>query len=265
MKRFLLLPLFLCAACQAAPPPGDRVVLLGDDARVSLAATCNEACAPYRDGQITTPGIRASASEAANAARAAKHGILVVDVAQGPLPITREHVLIARQAGVPALSILLVNTAALDGMDDKQELIELEVLEVRELLDKYEMRGDTAEVFFDRPGLKALMQKTVPLAPRASGRADASRGTRLSTFVYHLGTDESGRVEPIAQGQRVVVWIDGHSVHGEARVGTSIAPGGVGDVGLTLDQPVEVAPGVRFFIEHDGRIVTAGVVVSVEG
>jgi len=64
--------------------------------------------------------------------------ILVVSAADGPMPQTREHILLARQVGVPALVVYLNKV---DMVDDK-ELLELVELEVRELLSKYEFPGD---------------------------------------------------------------------------------------------------------------------------
>jgi elongation factor Tu len=64
--------------------------------------------------------------------------ILVVSAADGPMPQTREHILLARQVGVPALVVFLNKV---DLVDDP-ELLELVELEVRELLSKYEYPGD---------------------------------------------------------------------------------------------------------------------------
>src|SRR6266581_2083762 len=65
-------------------------------------------------------------------------GILVVSAADGPMPQTREHILLARQVGVPALVVFLNKC----DMVDDPELLELVELEVRELLSKYEFPGD---------------------------------------------------------------------------------------------------------------------------
>ena len=64
--------------------------------------------------------------------------ILVVNAADGPMPQTREHILLARQVGVPALVVYLNK---IDQVDDK-ELIDLVEMELRELLTKYEFPGD---------------------------------------------------------------------------------------------------------------------------
>jgi len=68
--------------------------------------------------------------------------ILVVSAADGPMPQTREHILLARQVGVPALVVFLNKV----DMVDDQELIELVEMEVRELLSSYEFPGDTIPI-----------------------------------------------------------------------------------------------------------------------
>ena len=65
-------------------------------------------------------------------------GILVVNAADGPMPQTREHILLARQVGVPALVVYLNKV---DQVDD-EELLELVEMEIRELLSEYEFPGD---------------------------------------------------------------------------------------------------------------------------
>ena len=68
--------------------------------------------------------------------------ILVVSAADGPMPQTREHVLLARQVNVPSLVVFLNKV---DQLDD-EELLELVEMEVRELLDEYEFPGDDIPV-----------------------------------------------------------------------------------------------------------------------
>ena len=77
--------------------------------------------------------------------------ILVVSAADGPMPQTREHILLARQVGVPRIVVFL-NKA---DMVDDEELIELVEMEVRELLSEYEFDGDEAPVVVGS-ALKAL-------------------------------------------------------------------------------------------------------------
>ena len=68
--------------------------------------------------------------------------VLVVSAADGPMPQTREHILLARQVGVPAIVVFLNKV---DQVDDK-ELLDLVELEVRDLLTKYEFPGDKIPV-----------------------------------------------------------------------------------------------------------------------
>ena len=68
--------------------------------------------------------------------------ILVVSAADGPMPQTREHILLARQVGVPAIVVFLNK---IDLVDD-EELLELVELEIRELLSKYDFPGDDIPV-----------------------------------------------------------------------------------------------------------------------
>ncbi|MBX2995877.1 MAG: elongation factor Tu [Bdellovibrionaceae bacterium] len=77
--------------------------------------------------------------------------ILVVSSADGPMPQTREHILLARQVGVPALVVFMNKV---DMVDDK-ELLDLVELEVRELLSKYEFPGDNIPIV-KGSALKAL-------------------------------------------------------------------------------------------------------------
>ena len=77
--------------------------------------------------------------------------ILVVSAADGPMPQTREHILLSRQVGVPYI-IVFLNKA---DMVDDEELIELVELEVRELLDEYDVPGDDTPIIVGS-ALKAL-------------------------------------------------------------------------------------------------------------
>jgi elongation factor Tu len=69
-------------------------------------------------------------------------GILVVSAADGPMPQTREHILLSRQVGVPKLIVFMNKT---DQVDD-EELLELVDMEIRELLDEYGFPGDDTPI-----------------------------------------------------------------------------------------------------------------------
>jgi len=103
--------------------------------------------------------------------------ILVVSAADGPMPQTREHILLARQVGVPAIVVFLNKV---DLVDDP-ELLELVEMEIRDLLNKYQFPGDktpvvrgsaTAALAAKPEGLKAIdellaaVDSFIPLPPR---------------------------------------------------------------------------------------------------
>jgi elongation factor Tu len=77
--------------------------------------------------------------------------ILVVAATDGPMPQTREHILLARQVGVPSIVVFMNKV---DLVDD-EEMLELVEMEVRELLDQYEFDGDNASII-QGSALKAL-------------------------------------------------------------------------------------------------------------
>lgn len=134
-------------------------------------------------------------------------GILVVSAADGPMPQTREHILLARQVGVPAL-VVFMNKC--DMVDDK-ELLDLVELEVRELLSKYEFPGDTIPIIkgsalkalqgdtseLGRPSIKALMaevDKYIPTPQRATDKTFLMPVEDVFS-ISGRGTVVTGRIE----------------------------------------------------------------------
>ena len=89
--------------------------------------------------------------------------ILVVGANDGPMPQTREHILLARQVGVPYIVVFLNKT----DMVDDPELIELVELELRELLSSYEFPGDDIPIVkgsASRPLSRAILPILMPSA-----------------------------------------------------------------------------------------------------
>jgi len=133
--------------------------------------------------------------------------ILVVSAADGPMPQTREHVLLARQVNVPHLVVFL-NKA---DMVDDEELIELVEMEVRELLDSYDfpgddtpiikgsalkaLEGDTSEI--GAPAIKALMDAVDSFIPTPERPIDKTFLMPIEDVfsISGRGTVVTGRVE----------------------------------------------------------------------
>ena len=134
-------------------------------------------------------------------------GILVVSAADGPMPQTREHILLARQAGVPALVVFLNKV---DQVDDA-ELLELVEMEVRELLSKYEfpgddipivkgsalkaLEGDTSEI--GAPAILKLMEEVDKYVPQPDRPVDQPFLMPIEDVfsISGRGTVVTGRVE----------------------------------------------------------------------
>jgi len=164
--------------------------------------------------------------------------ILVVSAADGPMPQTREHILLARQVGVPKIIVFLNKV---DLVDD-QELLELVEMEVRDLLSKYEFPGD------DTPVIRGSALK----AMKAESLDDASCKPILELL---KAMDEYIPIPERAIDKPFLMPVeDVFSIKGRGTVGTGRVERGqvkVGDevelVGLRPDIRKTVATGVEMF------------------
>jgi elongation factor Tu len=145
--------------------------------------------------------------------------ILVVSAADGPMPQTREHILLARQVDVPALVVFLNKC---DLVDD-EELLELVEMEVRELLSKYDFPGDdipivrgNAKGALDNPGdatfnkcigdLMTALDSYIPEPPRAVDKPFLMAVEDVFS-IEGRGTVATGRIEQgvIKVGEKVAI------------------------------------------------------------
>ncbi|WP_414561975.1 MULTISPECIES: elongation factor Tu [unclassified Anabaena] len=122
--------------------------------------TINTAHVEYETGErhyahVDCPGHADYVKNMITGAAQMDGGILVVSAADGPMPQTREHILLAKQVGVPSLVVFLNK----EDMVDDAELLELVELEVRELLSSYDFPGDDIPIITGS-GLKALEAMT---------------------------------------------------------------------------------------------------------
>ncbi|WP_346839376.1 hypothetical protein [Microbulbifer sp. SAOS-129_SWC] len=267
LRYLIICVIFITPLAQA------DIVFLGDKIRVQLLEQCGTSCSAG-NYNITTPKLDAKASEVASIAKDASHAVIVVDATQGPLPIAREHVLIARQAGVPSLSIMFANVSGLKGMADAGKLLELEEVEVREVLNMYEMGGDNAQLFYDSGikalpnisanaiGLKSVLSKIEAIPKRKIFNVKYFTGKSLNTYVYLLTPQEAKYTEALSQGSSVSLWVNGQLTKGKV-ASRGLAPGDNGKLKLILDKPVKAAEGSRYLLEKNGKIIAAGAVVSV--
>src|SRR5881409_102941 len=145
--------------------------------------------------------------------------IFVVSAVDGPMPQTREHILLARQVNVPAIVVFLNKC---DLVDDA-ELLDLVELEVRELLSKYEYPGDDVPVI--RGGAEGDRG--------GQGVGGEGGGAAGGAGRKHPGAEAGGgEAVPDAGRGRVLDYGPGHGRHGRDRAGEGEGGGGSGDGGV---------------------------------
>src|SRR5204862_287987 len=167
--------------------------------------------------------------------------ILVVSAVDGPMPQTREHILLARQVNVPSIVVFLNKC---DLVDDA-ELLDLVELEVRELLSQYQFRGDQ-----------------VP-----AKRGSITPHTLFDAEVYVLTKEEGGRHTPFFKGYRPQFYLRTTDVTGTVELASGVEmvmPGDNTKMTIELITPIAMEEGLRFAIREGGRTVGAGVVTKIK-
>ncbi|MFS8613946.1 elongation factor Tu [Limnochorda sp.] len=166
--------------------------------------------------------------------------ILVVSAADGPMPQTREHILLARQVGVPAIVVFL-NKA---DMVDDPELMELVEVEVRDLLNEYEFPGDEIPVI-SGSALKALEE----LEAGSPGPWCEKLGELMKAVDEYIPTPQRDNEKPFLMPVEDVFSITGRGTVATGRVerGTIKVGDEVEIVGLTDQTRKTVATGVEMF------------------
>jgi elongation factor Tu len=166
--------------------------------------------------------------------------ILVVSAPDGPMPQTREHILLARQVGVPRITVFINKV---DQLEDK-ELLELVELEVRELLSKYEFPGD------DIPVIKGSALKA---SECGCGKKECENCGPINELMDSL---DNYIPEPVREIDKPFLMSleDVFSIKGRGTVGTGRVERGivkVGDevevVGMTEEVRKTVVTGVEMF------------------
>ncbi len=165
--------------------------------------------------------------------------ILVVSASDGPMPQTREHILLMRQVGVPNIVVFLNKV----DMVDDEELLELVELEIRELLNKYEFPGDTTPIIRGS-ALKALNSSG------KRGEADADPIFKLMDTVDEYIPDPVRELDkPFLMPVEDVFTITGRGTVGTGRVERGQVKVGeeVEIVGLQEQTRKTVVTGIEMF------------------
>lgn len=269
-----------------------EVALIGDNARLSaFAQLAREFNAPVTqavglrraetaDRKIIFTAVAGRDPVAvANQLLTADLALLVVDATQGPLPIVREHVIVARQANVPLLANYFARTRDLlaSAPKDAAELLELEEMEMRELLGVYRMGGDKSQVFFDSPVAHMYRSKSGEGTPAlrrflASGLLSAVPAKNLqqaSEFAgaFYLLTEPEGRERnraiTVVNDTHLEVWMAGSLRPAVVRTKGTHAPGDNPEFILKLQSPANVTEGMRLLLLRNGMVVGVGVIAHI--
>ncbi len=163
--------------------------------------------------------------------------ILVVSAADGPMPQTKEHVLLARQVDVPALVVFLNKC---DLVDD-EELLELVEMEVRELLNKYDFNGDTTPVVRG----SALPAYNNPSDPAAS-QCITDLMTAIDEFIPEPPREDD---KPFLMAIEDVFSIEGRGTVATGRIERGVINTGeeVSIIGLGEEPRKTICTGVEMF------------------
>ena len=172
--------------------------------------------------------------------------ILVVSAADGPMPQTREHILLARQVGVPYIIVFLNKC----DMVDDEELLELVEMEVREMLSAYEFPGD------DIPIIHGSALEALEAAAAAGAGADLTNNPKsqcifelMAAVDDYIPTPERASDLPFLMPVEDVFSITGRGTVATGRVerGTVKVQDTVEIVGLTDETRAVVVTGVEMF------------------
>ena len=170
--------------------------------------------------------------------------ILVVSAPDGPMPQTREHILLARQVGVPYIVVFLNKT---DMMDD-EELLELVEMEVRELLSSYDFPGD------DIPIIRGSALKALEYVANGGTDVDNNPDTKciwelMDAVDSYIPEPARATDQPFLMPVEDVFSISGRGTVATGRVerGTVKVSDQVEIVGLTDEKRTTVVTGVEMF------------------
>jgi translation elongation factor EF-Tu-like GTPase len=262
-----------------------RIAVLGDKSQLALIDRITKALPPEslkRDDAnaaiettidntqlvIRTHVGDAVASSAADCV-AADVALLAVDARDGPMPIHREHLILARQMHVPSIVVVLVHAMEIDDPD----LLELEELEIRELLTKYGWDGDNANICFDAErrarsesvraisGPKGILRCLTKFTARPATPMFVEARS-ISAEVYALAEKEAFplKTKGIISGHHTLV-IGSEAVEGE--ISKSIKPGNTSDIVVDTPKSIRAFRGQRFVILEADHVLATGVITSI--
>lgn len=282
--------LFL-AACACVAHAGSKVALIGDEYRgvVLRQVAAEERSEIQRRGDVyalavATVGLTLSSlapgggvTTLADLLLETDIGVIVVDSTRGPTPAIREHILVARQARVPMLAMLLANVKDLHAgaPDDAAELLALEVQEIRELISSYDLAGDSVPVFFDARtrgsdagaaafGVGETLRALAKFAPRRVQAGEMQSAGEIWGAVYLLTQAEAdGQAVSLAPDDSITVWSEGTQSTATLASMTRYHPGDFREMPLVMQSPLKGREGSRILLVSGDRVVGIGAITQM--
>ena len=279
MKRLLtfVTALFLAACSDPAPDreeaSHDRpavsvrhsVVVLGGDTSRAFANGLKSAGVAGAQAART-----ADVAERAKMLNSAHFAVILVDATQGPMPVNREDILLARVFCRGHVVIGFSQSA----MIEDPELLELEELEMRELFSTYDLSGDSASLWFDSEKAKtnhpkgfSILSEIVSLSdPIVDELPQAKSAEEVEVDLYVLSDQETfarGVAKPFVTGTYRVILGD-RVVDAEIDAEVDVQPGESRNVTVRFPEPIAIPPGFRFAVGSPDHILAAGFRIPTE-
>ena len=197
--------------------------------------------------------------------------LLAIDATFGPLPVHREHLLVATHMDVPSVGIGFTNT----GLANDGESLDLAEAAAREWLSPYGLPDD-APCVFDHPDAATKRGRTAAKGPtqivKALGEFVRKRGPlervrerrRVRARVYSLAVEEVAAPDvagSVTNGPITVV-VAGEAFRGEISGTHDIAPGATGEIDVAFAGPVRMGEGQRFLLLRGERVVATGTMLE---
>lgn len=225
---------------------------------------------------ILAPKPNVSLNMIANTLYESDFAIIVVDSTEGPLPHNREHIIVARQARVPVMSVLFANVDRLYSLapQDARQLLKLEQEEIRLLLSSYEVGGHNSLLFHDSTSATRSPRTAVgglsklgpmlskPTATRQPGKNSVWQ-QKAAAQVYFLTNEEAaGRAITLNGPTTLQIWSEGSTSTVDLAAPDTVRPGEVAEVRIEAKEAFSAYSGSRIMLMKDDHVLGMGVVTE---
>lgn len=203
--------------------------------------------------------------------------LIVMDATRGPTPEIREHVIVARQARVPMLAMLVANVDAVFAAAPAEaaDLIALEIREIRDLVSAYDLDGNALQVYTDSApkspvagvadhGSREALVALARFLPHRVRAAEPGRVSSIWSAVYLLTDAEvDGEAVGLASGDTIGLWSEGTRTQATLESMTNYEPGDFREMPLRMAEPVKGIEGSRILLIRDDRVVGLGAITQI--